>query len=73
MNPRQHTSGSSVHKRSRLTKIGNSRLKTVLYFPALSAIQHNPLVQALALRLQKRGKTGMTSGGAALRKLLPRA
>lgn len=70
LNPRQHTSGSSVHKRSRLTKIGNSRLKTALYLPALSAIQHNPIVQALALRLEKRGKTGMTIVGAAMRKLL---
>jgi len=70
LSPRQHTSGSSVHKRSRLTKIGNQNLKTALYFPALSAIRCNPPVRALAVRLEKRGKTGMTIVGAAMRKLL---
>ena len=70
LNPRQHTSGSSVHKRSRLAKTGNQNLKTAMYLPALTAIQHNPIVKALALRLEKRGKTGMTIVGAAMRKLL---
>lgn len=70
LNPRQHESGSSVHKRSRLSKTGNQKLKTAMYFPALSAIQHNPIVKALAVRLEKRGKTKMTIVGAAMRKLL---
>ena len=70
LSPRQHESGSSVHKRSRLTKTGNQNLKTAMYFPALSAIRHNPIVKALALRLEKRGKTKMTIIGAAMRKLL---
>jgi len=70
LNPRQHESGSSVHRRSRLTKTGNQNLKTAMYFPALSAIQHNPIVKALAVRLEKRGKTKMTIVGAAMRKLL---
>ncbi len=50
--------------------MGNQRLKTALYFPALSAIRFNPLIKALAQRLAKRGKAKMVIGGAAMRKLL---
>jgi transposase len=70
LNPEQHTSGSSVHKRSKLTKTGNQNLKTALYFPALSAIRHNPIVKALARRLAEKGKEKMVIVGAAMRKLL---
>ena len=70
LSPQQHQSGSSVHKRSKLTNIGNKRIKASLYFPALSAIQHNPTVKALALRLEEKGKLKMVIIGAAMRKLL---
>jgi transposase len=70
LSPQQHTSGSSVRKKSRLTKTGNQNIKTALYFPALSAIRHNPMVKALAARLKERGKEKMVIVGAAMRKLL---
>lgn len=70
LNPQQHRSGSSVHKQSRLTKTGNQNIKTALYFPALSAMQHNPIIKALALRLEEKGKEKMVIIGAAMRKLL---
>ena len=70
LSPQQHISGSSVHKRSRLTKIGKQSLKTAMYFPALSAIRFNPIVKALANRLEGRGKDKMVIVGAAMRKLL---
>lgn len=70
LSPSQHTSGSSVHKRSKLSKTGNQRLKTALYFPALSALRFNPLIKALAQRLAKKGKEKMVIVGAAMRKLL---
>lgn len=70
LSPRHHDSGSSVHKRSKLTKTGNQNLKTALYFPALSAIRHNPIVKALALRLEEKGKEKMVIVGAAMRKLI---
>ena len=70
LSPQQHTSGSSVHKKSRLTKIGKQSLKTAMYFPALSAIRFNPVVKALAARLQERDKDKMVIVGAAMRKLL---
>jgi len=68
--PSQHQSGSSVHKKSKLTKTGNKNIKTALYFPALSAIRFNPIVKALALRLEEKGKEKMVIVGAAIRKLL---
>ena len=70
LSSQQHTSGSSVHKTSRLTKIGKQTLKTALYFPALSAIRFNPIVKAMAERLEGRDKDKMIIVGAAMRKLL---
>jgi len=70
LNPQKHHSGSSVHKKSKLTKTGNKNIKTALYFPALSAIRFNPIVKALALRLEEKGKEKMVIVGAAMRKLL---
>ena len=41
-----------------------------MYFPALSAIRHNPIIIKLAQRLEKQGKAKMVIVGAAMRKLL---
>lgn len=68
--PREHSSGSSVRKRTRLSKQGNSHLRRALYFPAVSAVQWNPLVKAHYERLREQGKGKMVALGAAMRKLL---
>lgn len=68
--PSHHHSGTSVHRRSQLSKVGNSRLRKALYFPSLSAMRHNAAVRALAKRLRAKGKAKMTVVGAAMRKLL---
>lgn len=70
LNPRQHSSGSSVRGRSRLSKIGSPRLRRALYMPALVALRHNPVIRGLARRLALRGKQPMIIVGAAMRKLL---
>lgn len=70
LSPQQHTSGSSVRKKTKLTKMGNQNIKTALFLPALSAIRFNPIVKALATRLESRGKEKMVIVGAAMRKLL---
>lgn len=69
LTPQQHLSGSSVHKPANLSKTGNQNIKTALYFPALSAMQHNPIVNALADRLRAQNKEKMVIVGAAMRKL----
>ena len=68
--PRLHQSGSSVHKRSRLSKRGNSAVRHILYFPTMSAIRHNPRVRALYERLLANGHCKMQALGAAMHKLL---
>lgn len=68
--PRIRESGSSVRGRSRLSKIGSSRLRKALYFPALTALRHNPLLKAFGLRLSAQGKSKMLIPGATMRKLL---
>ena len=68
--PRQYRSGSSVHKRTRLSKAGNARLRKALYLPALTAIRFNPLLKALFERLVAAGKAKMAAVGACMRKLL---
>lgn len=70
LTPRQHRSGSSVHRPSYLAKTGNARFRTTFYMPALSAMRHNPLIKALVIRLTDRGKNRMTIVGAAMRKLV---
>lgn len=55
---------------ARLTKRGDARLRAMLYFPAISAIQHNPDVAEQAQRLRRAGKSPMACIAAAMRKLL---
>jgi transposase len=68
--PREFTSGSSVRKRTRLSKAGNARLRKALYLPTLTAIRFNPLIKAFFERLLKAGKPRMAAVGACMRKLI---
>jgi len=68
--PRIRESGSSVRSKSRLSKVGSSRLRKSLYFPAITALRFNPLIKALGVRLSAQGKSKMLIIGAAMRKLL---
>jgi transposase len=68
--PRERTSGSSVRGRTRLSKIGNARLRKALYFPAITALRCSEFFQAWAKGLQERGKCKMSVIGAAMRKLI---
>lgn len=68
--PRQRYSGSSVRGRTRLSKIGNARLRRALYFPAITALRCSAFFQAWAEGLRERGKCKMSVIGAAMRKLI---
>jgi transposase len=68
--PRERYSGSSVRGRTRLSKIGNARLRKALYFPAITALRCSPFFQAWATGLRERGKCKMSIIGAAMRKLI---
>lgn len=69
LSPRHYQSGS-IEYRSRLAKTGNAHLRRSLYFPAITAIRHNPSIREFAERLRARGKSKMTIVAAAMRKLL---
>jgi transposase len=68
--PRERQSGSSVRGRVRLSKIGNSRLRKALYFPAITAIRCSPFFQSWVEGLRQRGKSKMAVIGAVMRKLI---
>jgi transposase len=68
--PKHKESGSSVRGKPRLCKVGTARLRKALYFPAIVATQHNPIIKAVSERLRERGKCPMLIIGAAMRKLI---
>lgn len=70
LNPRQHDSGASVHRRAHLSKMGHAEMRQALFMPGLVAQRHNPLVRALCERLSAKGKHSMAILGAAMHKLL---
>lgn len=68
--PMQRTSGSSVRKRSKMSKMGDAALRRCLYMPATTALRWNPVIRAFYERLCQRGKAKMVALGAAMHKLL---
>jgi transposase len=70
LTPMHRRSGSSVRHRPKLSKIGNAHLRKALFFPAMTAMRHNPAAKALRDRLAQRGKPKMLILGAAMRRLL---
>lgn len=68
--PRNVLSGTSVHKKSRLSKTGNANLRKILYMPAVSAKRFNPIIRSFCLRLLESGLKPMEVIGAAMHKLL---
>ena len=70
LNPRQRRSGSSVHGATPLSKTGHAALRRILYFPAISARHHNPLIAPWCDQLAARHKAKKQIIGAAMRKLL---
>jgi transposase len=67
--PRESTSGT-LHNKPRLSKVGSSRIRKLLYMPTVSAKRYNPAIIALCSRIEDKGKSKMVAIGAAMRKLL---
>ncbi|MBC6686643.1 IS110 family transposase [Wolbachia pipientis] len=68
--PQNITSGSSVYAKPRLSKSGSRTLCKAMYFPAIVAKNHNPIIMTFCERLKEKGKHNMAIVGAAMRKLL---
>ncbi len=70
LDPRQHQSGTSVHKPARISKTGNAHLRRALFLPAMVASRWEPNVKAFYEKLLAKGKTKMQGLVAVMRKLL---
>ncbi|MDR3300200.1 MAG: transposase [Candidatus Accumulibacter sp.] len=67
---RQHESGSSVHAKPRLSKIGHAFLRKALYMPAMTTLYKTPWGALFRQRLAAAGKPPMLIIGAIMRKLI---
>lgn len=71
LDPRHYQSGTSVHKRARISKAGSRYLRMALYMPALSAARHDPYVRGFYLHLiEDNGLKRIQAVCAVMRKLL---
>lgn len=70
LDPRAYESGTSVQKQVRISKVGNARIRAVLYMNAMSAVRHDRGATVFAARLILRGKKRKQALVAVMRKLL---
>lgn len=70
LNPKGFRSGSSVYRKTHVSKEGRAFLRRILYMPAIVASKHNPIIRAFCERLAQRGLPKMAIVAAAMRKLL---
>ena len=71
LDPRHFTSGTSVHKATRISKAGNRFIRMALYMPALSAAHHEPHIAAYYQHLiNDNGLQKLQALCAVMRKLL---
>jgi len=63
-------SGTSVRKRSKMSRMGKAAIRGAMYWPAISAIQSNPVVRNFTDRLEAKGKHKGAIRVAAMRKLI---
>jgi transposase len=70
LDPKEHSSGTSVRKYARISKVGNRHLRCALYMPALVASRHEPHLRGFYQHLLARGKKKRQALIAVERKLL---
>jgi transposase len=70
LDPREYSSGTSVRKYTRISKVGNAHLRRALYMPALVASRREPHLRGFYEHLLARGKKKRQALLAVARKLL---
>ena len=70
LSPAPFLSGSSVHHKTHISRIGNARLRSALYMAALSAIRSNSIFKQQYQRLREQGKPCKVGLVAIARKLV---
>lgn len=68
--PSQHRSGSSVNGITHISKIGNATLRGAMWWPAISAMKHNPVIREFVTKLRKAKKHNFAIIIAVIRKLI---
>ena len=70
LTPKNFRSGSSIHRKTVLSKTGNANIRKMLFLSAISAKRWNPIIRSFCERLALSGLKPMEIIGAAMRKLL---
>lgn len=70
LDPREYLSGTSVRKRTRISRVGNRHLRHALFMPALVASRREPHLRGFYEHLLARGKSKRQALTAVARKLL---
>jgi transposase len=70
LDPKQHESGSSIHLKPRLSKMGHVLLRKALYMPAMVAVNRTEWGRAFKARLSANGKAPKVIICAMMRKLV---
>ncbi|MEQ8799323.1 MAG: transposase [Salinisphaeraceae bacterium] len=68
--PKQKQSGTSLNGRTTISRAGHMAARRSLYMPGMVAKRYNPVVIAMAKRLEKRGLSPKAIVGASMRKLV---
>src|SRR5690606_32546247 len=71
--PFEHSSGTSIKGRTKVSKLANMRMKTLLHLAALSAVRCNEELKHYYLRKVEEGKNKMSVLNAVRNKLITRA
>jgi transposase len=70
LSPEHCESGTSVHRRPRMSKKGNARVRRAVYLAAITTIRYESGLQAAYTKLLSQGKPRMAALGAVMRKML---
>lgn len=70
LDPRAYESGTSVHRPARISKVGNARIRAILFMVALSVVRRDRGARAFRDALVRRGKKPLQALVAVMRKLL---
>ncbi len=70
LDPIEVSSGSSIRRKSRISKQGSRLIRSTLFMPTLTAISHNPHMQMVYNRLKENGKQSTVAQIAVMRKMV---
>jgi transposase len=70
LDPREYSSGTSVRKHTRISKVGNGHLRRALFMPAMVACRFEPHLRGFYQHLLERGKPKRQALSAVARKML---